>query len=317
VAKSSNFELFTRAGPKLIGEFKTCNMVSYRGAIWSLPQFLGEVNLRNPAHRADPRIRHAATIEAVITMVEQGESDARSLFGEGAKYDVINSNGEWLAMPHAVGLTDGRDPALLQGRGVLRAASREELVTSALGTGFSELAEVGADFMRVAGKLHGSPSPPMRTVDAPHDIVAGATEDRSIFVADDWYYSIEMSPGVVTPGRLGDSAILTRRLLKGCQLEGTRCLDIGPMEGMIPAILARRGAKAITAIDVTLQHADKIASVKNCARVSDAGSIPPQGSRIPGIRRRDIFRRSLPHPGYSRLARRRSSHGQGWRTGCG
>jgi hypothetical protein len=35
------------------------------------------------------------------------------------------------------------------------------------------------------------------------------------------------------------------------------------MEGMIPAILARRGAKSVTAIDVTLQHADKITSVKN------------------------------------------------------
>jgi hypothetical protein len=135
VAKSGDITLFTGVEPELIGEFRAHNMVSFRDEIWAVPIYLGEVNLNNPMSRSDPRIRHAATIEAVMTMVKRGESDARHLFGEGAEYAAADCNGKWMAIPHAVGLVDWRDPTLLESRGVLSAASREELVISALRAG--------------------------------------------------------------------------------------------------------------------------------------------------------------------------------------
>lgn len=77
-----------------------------------------------------------------------------------------------------------------------------------------------------------------------------------------WYYSIELSAGIVTPGMYGHATRLTRDMLRGCEIENQRCLDIGPMEGMIPAVLARKKAASITGIDVTVAHVPKIELVK-------------------------------------------------------
>ncbi|MBC2715342.1 MAG: DUF1698 domain-containing protein [Desulfobacteraceae bacterium] len=65
----------------------------------------------------------------------------------------------------------------------------------------------------------------------------------------DWYYSIEIQPGIFTPGREHRNVILTRELLKGIQVKGRNCLDIGAMEGMISILLWRRGAAKVTSYD--------------------------------------------------------------------
>jgi SAM-dependent methyltransferase len=68
-------------------------------------------------------------------------------------------------------------------------------------------------------------------------------------LADEWYYSIELTPGNFTSGRLFPNIVLTRYLLRRCHILGQRCLDIGTMEGLVPTLLARRGAREVVAVD--------------------------------------------------------------------
>ncbi len=65
----------------------------------------------------------------------------------------------------------------------------------------------------------------------------------------DWYYSIEIEPGIFTPGRGHRNIILTRDLLKGIDVAGKNCLDIGAMEGLISILLWRREAAKVTSYD--------------------------------------------------------------------
>ena len=182
LAKSRTFALFTlpQDAPKLVGEFRSCNVFSFGGKIWAVPRYLGKVDLDDPRRPSDPRIRRAATIEASIAAIEQGEDDARRLFGEGAKYNVINCKGEWMAIPHAIELNDGRALALLESRGVLRAPSREELVNAALNTRVSGMAAVATELTYVFGERGASPAAPKMPADTPPGLAAGATEEPSM-----------------------------------------------------------------------------------------------------------------------------------------
>jgi 2-polyprenyl-3-methyl-5-hydroxy-6-metoxy-1,4-benzoquinol methylase len=66
---------------------------------------------------------------------------------------------------------------------------------------------------------------------------------------EDWYHTIELKPDVFTPGKSYSNVALTRRILTACPIEGAACLDIGAMDGMISAILHRRGARRVIACD--------------------------------------------------------------------
>jgi 2-polyprenyl-3-methyl-5-hydroxy-6-metoxy-1,4-benzoquinol methylase len=66
---------------------------------------------------------------------------------------------------------------------------------------------------------------------------------------EDWYYSIELAPGVVTPGRDWPNLALTRLALGAADVRERRCLDIGTQEGVVPTLLARRGAGRVVAQD--------------------------------------------------------------------
>jgi hypothetical protein len=183
LANSTNFALLTvpQDVPKLAGEFRLCNVVSFGGKIWAVPRYLGNVELDDPRRPSDPRIRHATTIEASIAAIEQGEDDARRLFGEGAAYDVVTCNGEWLAIPHSIELADGATLALLESRGVVRAESREELVICALKARLSGLGAVGAELMRVLGDQRVSPgAPKVPAKDTSPASAAGATDQLSM-----------------------------------------------------------------------------------------------------------------------------------------
>lgn len=63
-------------------------------------------------------------------------------------------------------------------------------------------------------------------------------------IPPDWYYKIEVSPGVWTPGSDWPSVALTRWLLAHVDVAGQRVLDIGTMEGMIPELVTRRNGYA-------------------------------------------------------------------------
>jgi 2-polyprenyl-3-methyl-5-hydroxy-6-metoxy-1,4-benzoquinol methylase len=79
-----------------------------------------------------------------------------------------------------------------------------------------------------------------------------------------WYYSAELLPGVVIEGQYADSMpLLPRLMLRRCQVEGTSCLDIGTMEGLVPILLKRRGARDVLAVDASNHCLGKLAAVQH------------------------------------------------------
>jgi tRNA (mo5U34)-methyltransferase len=68
----------------------------------------------------------------------------------------------------------------------------------------------------------------------------------------EWYHSIELEPGVVTPGWFD-----TREVAAGLPfppLDGKRCLDVATADGFWAFEMERRGASEVLAIDVLDPH---------------------------------------------------------------
>jgi tRNA (mo5U34)-methyltransferase len=63
-----------------------------------------------------------------------------------------------------------------------------------------------------------------------------------------WYHSIEVAPGVVTPGLFDLRPIVDK--LPWPDIRGKRCLDIGTGDGFFAFELERRGAAEVVATDV-------------------------------------------------------------------
>lgn len=63
-----------------------------------------------------------------------------------------------------------------------------------------------------------------------------------------WYHTLELSPGVVTPGWLDHRGILQRIPLPA-SMAGMRCLDVGTFNGFWAFEMERRGAEVV-AVDV-------------------------------------------------------------------
>lgn len=64
----------------------------------------------------------------------------------------------------------------------------------------------------------------------------------------DWYHTIELEPGVTTPGYF-DLRPLAREVLPS-SLAGARCLDVGTFDGFWAIEMTRRGAAEVLAVDV-------------------------------------------------------------------
>jgi len=78
-----------------------------------------------------------------------------------------------------------------------------------------------------------------------------------------WYYSVELLPGLITKGQYPNSfPMLSRMLLRNFDLRGTACLDVGSMEGLIPVVMCRQGAKAVLATDAIDHCREKMAGVR-------------------------------------------------------
>jgi tRNA (mo5U34)-methyltransferase len=81
---------------------------------------------------------------------------------------------------------------------------------------------------------------------------AGPTADlgelRARVGGREWYHTIELAPGVVTPGWF-DTRAIAARLPIPASLSGQRCLDIGTFDGFWAFELERRGGD-VTAIDI-------------------------------------------------------------------
>jgi tRNA (mo5U34)-methyltransferase len=65
----------------------------------------------------------------------------------------------------------------------------------------------------------------------------------------EWYHTIELAPGVVTPGWI-DARRLAPALPMPARLDGLRCLDVGTFDGFWAFEMERRGAAEVIAIDV-------------------------------------------------------------------
>ena len=65
----------------------------------------------------------------------------------------------------------------------------------------------------------------------------------------DWYHTLELAPGVVTPGWFDLRPIVDDVGLPR-SLEGMRCLDVGTFDGFWAYEMERRGASEVVAVDV-------------------------------------------------------------------
>jgi tRNA (mo5U34)-methyltransferase len=80
--------------------------------------------------------------------------------------------------------------------------------------------------------------------------VNATTTDLATTVAGiDWYHTLELAPGVVTPGWF-DLRELAHEVPMPVSLEGLRCLDIGTFDGFWAFEMERRGAAEVQAIDI-------------------------------------------------------------------
>ena len=78
-----------------------------------------------------------------------------------------------------------------------------------------------------------------------------------------WYYSVELLPGLITKGQYPDNfPLLPRILLRNCDLHGTTCLDLGSMEGLMPVVMCRQGAKEVLATDAIDHCREKMAALR-------------------------------------------------------
>ncbi|HUE25231.1 MAG TPA: class I SAM-dependent methyltransferase [Solirubrobacteraceae bacterium] len=87
--------------------------------------------------------------------------------------------------------------------------------------------------------------------------MAGTTEETNersreassaIAAVRSWYHSIEVAPGVVTPGMF-DLRPITEQL-PWPNVRGKRCLDVGSADGFLAFELERRGAAEVVAADL-------------------------------------------------------------------
>jgi tRNA (mo5U34)-methyltransferase len=67
--------------------------------------------------------------------------------------------------------------------------------------------------------------------------------------AGEWYHTIDLGDGIVTPGWF-DTRALPERLPFPARLEGMRSLDVGTFDGFWAFEMERRGASEVIAIDV-------------------------------------------------------------------
>jgi tRNA (mo5U34)-methyltransferase len=64
-----------------------------------------------------------------------------------------------------------------------------------------------------------------------------------------WYHTMELAPGVVTPGWFDLRPIVER--MPWPDVRGKRCLDVGPWDGFLSFELERRGASEVVCTDIS------------------------------------------------------------------
>lgn len=76
-----------------------------------------------------------------------------------------------------------------------------------------------------------------------------STASLSAELEREWYHTMELAPGVVTPGWF-DTRTVVKRLPFPDSLAGRRCLDVATFDGFWSFEMERRGADQVVAIDI-------------------------------------------------------------------
>src|SRR6266542_4227201 len=63
-----------------------------------------------------------------------------------------------------------------------------------------------------------------------------------------WYHTLELAPGLVTPGWFDLRPIV--QLMPWPDVRGKRCLDVGTYDGFLAFEMERRGAAEVLAVDI-------------------------------------------------------------------
>ena len=138
-----------------------------------------------------------------------------------------------------------------------------------------------------------------------------ASDDRSEFARraseiieeyPEWYHSIELAPGVVTPGRVSlDALNRTLQALELPDLRGKSVLDIGAYDGFFSFAAEKLGAARVVALDEHVWATDMTAYMREWreARASGTAMPAPRDSRhwrpseLPGRKPFDAAHRLL------------------------
>lgn len=78
---------------------------------------------------------------------------------------------------------------------------------------------------------------------------AALDELRRAVDAHEWYHTLELAPGIETPGYYDLRKALDRIPLPA-MLDGMRCLDVGTFDGFWAFEMERRGAREVLALDI-------------------------------------------------------------------
>jgi len=87
----------------------------------------------------------------------------------------------------------------------------------------------------------------MTTVESPDASLRAAIAEL------EWYHTMELAPGVETPG-WHDTRPIVAELPLPASLAGKRCLDVGTFDGFWAFEMERRGADEVVAIDILDPH---------------------------------------------------------------
>ena len=78
--------------------------------------------------------------------------------------------------------------------------------------------------------------------------LAPETIEELVAQRPQWYHTLELAPGVVTPGWFDLRGVAAQVL--PASLAGKRCLDVGTFDGFWAFELERRGAREVLAVDI-------------------------------------------------------------------
>jgi len=110
-------------------------------------------------------------------------------------------------------------------------------------------------------------------VDLTADRAAARTGAAAAVAANPmWYHSIEVAPGLVTPGLFDLRPIVER--LPWPDVRGKRCLDVGTYDGFLAFELERRSAAEVLATDIADHEAVGLAAAPASSRPRVS---PPRG----------------------------------------